>query len=114
MRQLLIFAVRRQLLNARLECDVCSTPSQPVTIIKSEWLAHLKSKSHRRSVWFPAPPAIADFSFHRCKAQRDREMGRGPDYTAVREEAARRKAVKEAEAAAAQARLEKEMEVSEL
>ncbi|GHJ90172.1 hypothetical protein NliqN6_6574 [Naganishia liquefaciens] len=84
---------QRQLLNARLECEVCSTPSQPVTIIKSEWIAHLKSKSHRRS-----------------KAQRDREMGKGPDYTAVREEAARRKAAKEEEAAAARARSEEHME----
>jgi hypothetical protein len=41
--------------------------------------------------------------FCRSKAQRDRENGEAPDFTAVREEAARRKAAKE-EAQAAQER----------
>ncbi|KAJ9092209.1 hypothetical protein QFC21_006955 [Naganishia friedmannii] len=80
---------QRQVLNARLECNVCSIPGQPVTIIKSEWLAHLKSKSHRRS-----------------QARLARENGTAPDWTAVREEAARRKSAKEEERA--QLQLEQE------
>ncbi|KAI5449780.1 tRNA dimethylallyltransferase, mitochondrial [Naganishia albida] len=82
---------QRQVLNARLECDICSTPGQPVTIIKSEWDAHLKSKSHRRS-----------------KFRWEQENGLGRDFTAVREEAARRKAQKEEEARLAKERLEQE------
>ncbi|KAJ9121453.1 hypothetical protein QFC22_002069 [Naganishia vaughanmartiniae] len=85
---------QRQVLNARVECNVCSIPGQPVTIIKSEWLAHLKSKSHRRS-----------------QARLARERGTGPDYTKIREEAARRKAVKEEEMRTAQLQREQDNDV---
>jgi hypothetical protein len=97
---------RRQVLNARLECDICSTPGQPVTIIKSEWDAHLRSKSHRRYVhssWWRL-----ELTRRRSKFRWEQENGLGRDFTAVREEAARRKAQKEEEARLVRERLEQE------
>lgn len=48
----------------------------------------------------------------RSQAQRDRENGKAPDYTAVKEEAARRKAAKEREAMTVQTRLDREFELA--
>lgn len=41
---------RRQSINARQDCHVCSTPSQPCSISLKEWDVHVKSKSHKRYV----------------------------------------------------------------
>lgn len=77
-----------------------------MTIIKSEWDAHLKSKSHRRYVhssWWRL-----ELTRRRSKFRWEQENGLGRDFTAVREEAARRKAQKEEQARLAKARLEQE------
>ncbi|KAJ9116773.1 hypothetical protein QFC24_006664 [Naganishia onofrii] len=85
---------QRQVLNARQDCDICSTPGQPVSLLKSEWDIHLRSKTHRRS-----------------KHRWERENGLAPDFTAVREEAARRKAAKDEEVRVLRERLEQEDDV---
>lgn len=74
---------RRQLLNARQDCPVCSTLGEPVSISASEWDRHISSRGHKRAM----------------KGQSEEV-----DYTVVREEARRRKEEKET-------RLREEMKV---
>lgn len=73
------FCCRRQTLNARMDCPICSTSDGfPLSVLRSEWPIHERSKHHRRAV-------------------RVRELAaKGPDpYAEVRAEAARRKAERE-------------------
>lgn len=39
---------RRQVLNSRKTCDVCSEPGNPYSVKAAEWQEHLKSRIHRR------------------------------------------------------------------
>ncbi|WWC62113.1 uncharacterized protein I303_104703 [Kwoniella dejecticola CBS 10117] len=39
----------RQDLNARRECEICSSPGRPYSLSIKEWETHLKSKIHRRN-----------------------------------------------------------------
>jgi tRNA dimethylallyltransferase len=39
---------RRQILNARKICEICSEPGKPLSIAATEWKLHASSRSHRR------------------------------------------------------------------
>jgi hypothetical protein len=87
-----------------------------VSLLKSEWDIHLKSKTHRRYV---SLIPLSLLYTHTCTVPRskhrwERENGLAPDFTAVREEAARRKAAKDEEARLLRERLEQEDNVGVL
>lgn len=42
---------RRQVINARRICAVCSDPGKPYSIGVAEWDEHVTSKVHKKSVW---------------------------------------------------------------
>jgi len=42
---------RRQVINARRTCAVCSDPGKPYSIGVAEWDEHLHSKVHKKAVW---------------------------------------------------------------
>ncbi|RSH87237.1 hypothetical protein EHS25_003146 [Saitozyma podzolica] len=40
----------RQLLNSRKDCDLCSVPGQPHSVMVKDWDVHLRSKLHKRNL----------------------------------------------------------------